>query len=312
MKSSPFDPVGVIPAALMPFDAALEIDEAGYRRHLRVLAGTDGVDAVTVNGHASEVHALDVEEQRRSLEIAADEVGGRTPLVAGISTTRTREAAELARIAESSGASALLLFPNEALALGGQARPECARAHVGAVAEASSLPIILFQYPLASGLGYPLDTLLALCREFPTIRAIKDWCADPHLHERQLRELHALDPAVRVLTTHSMWLLPSLLMGCDGLLSGAGSVVAPLQVALWRAVRAGDLAEARRVNDRLFPAVRAFYADPLLDMHNRMKEALVLLGCLEAAHVRPPLAKLPPQEIARIAALLEEAGLSPT
>jgi len=309
MKPYPYDPCGVIPAALMPFDRALEIDEPAYRRHLRELAGTDGVDALTVNGHASEVHALSVAEQRRSLEIAVDEVGGRVPLIAGISTTRTREAAELARIAEAAGASALLVFPNEALALGGQARPECARAHVGAIAEVSGLPIVLFQYPLAGGLGYPLETLLALCREFPTIRAIKDWCADPHLHERQLRELRALDRPVKVLTTHSMWLLPSLLMGCDGLLSGAGSVIAPLQVALWRAVQAGDLAEARRVNERIFPAVRAFYAEPLLDMHNRMKEALVLLGRLEEAHVRPPLVKLPPEEIARIACLLNEAGL---
>jgi len=310
MTSPPYDPCGVIPAALMPFDGALEIDESAYRRHLSDLAATDGVDAITVNGHAAEVHALSVVEQRRSLEIAVDEVGGRVPLVAGISTTRTREAAELARIAESAGASALLLFPNEALALGGQSRPDCARAHVGAVSEASTLPIILFQYPLTSGLGYPLKTLLALCHEFPTIRAIKDWCADPHLHERHLRELHTLERSVRVLTTHSMWLLPSLLMGCDGLLSGAGSVVAPLQVALWRAVQAGDLAEARRVNERLFPAVRAFYADPLLDMHNRMKEALVLLGRLKEAHVRPPLVKLPPKEIARITALLEAAGLA--
>lgn len=312
MTTRDYVPGGVIPAALMPFDRALEIDEPAYRRHLRDLAGTDGVDAITVNGHAAEVHALDVAEQRRSLEIAVDEVGDSVPLIAGISTTRAREAAELARIADSAGASALLLFPNEALALGGQARPDCARAHVGAVAEATALPIILFQYPLASGLGYPLETLLALCREFPAIRAIKDWCGDPHLHERHLRELHALERPVRVLTTHSMWLLPSLLTGCDGLLSGAGSVIAPLQVALWRAVQAGDLAEARRVSDRIFPAARAFYADPLLDMHNRMKEALVLLGRLEAARVRPPLVKLPPEEIARIAALLKEAGLSET
>jgi 4-hydroxy-tetrahydrodipicolinate synthase len=304
-----YEPGGVIPAALMPFDRSLEIDEPAYRRHLRELADTDGVDAITVNGHAAEVHALDGAEQRRSLEIALDEVGGGLPLVAGISTTRTREAAELARFAEGAGASALLLFPNEALSLGGQSRPECARAHVAAVAEATALPIILFQYPLAGGLGYPLGTLLALCREFPTIRAIKDWCGDPHLHERHLRELHSLERPVRVLTTHSMWLMPSLLLGCDGLLSGAGSVVAPLQVALWRAVRSGNLEAARAANDRLYETVRAFYAPPLLDMHNRMKEALVLLGRLDEAHVRPPLAKLPPEEIARIGELLGQAGL---
>ena len=189
-------------------------------------------------------------------------------------------------------------------------RPECARAHIGAIAEASDLPLILFQYPLAGGHGYPLDTLLSLCGEFPSIRAIKDWCNDPHLHERHIRELHALDTPVRVLSTHSMWLLSSLVLGCDGVLSGAGSVIANLQVALFEAIQRNDLQAARTVNDRIYPTVRAFYANPLLDMHNRMKEALVLLGKLEAAHVRPPLMKLGQEEIERVGSLLAEAGIT--
>ncbi|MFT5328565.1 MAG: 4-hydroxy-tetrahydrodipicolinate synthase [Planctomycetaceae bacterium] len=97
----------------------------------------------------------------------------------------------------------------------------------------------------------PLDTLLRLCTEFPSIRAIKDWCNDPHLHERHIRELHALDRPVRVLSTHSMWLLGSLVLGCDGLLSGAGSVIANLQVALFQAVQRNDLQTARTINDRI-------------------------------------------------------------
>ena len=115
---------------------------------------------------------------------------------------------------------------------------------------------------------------------------------------------------MRTLTTHSAWLLGSLVLGCDGLLSGAGSVIADLQVALFRAVEANDLAAARRVNDRIYPTVRAFYDAPLLDMHNRMKEALVLLGRLDAAHVRPPLMKPDAAEIEKIRRLLIEAGLS--
>jgi 4-hydroxy-tetrahydrodipicolinate synthase len=194
--------------------------------------------------------------------------------------------------------------------MGGQQRPECARAHIGAIAESTELPLILFQYPISGGLGYPLDTLLRLCTEFPSIRAIKDWCNDPHLHERHIRELHALDRPVRVLSTHSMWLLGSLVLGCDGLLSGAGSVIANLQVALFQAVQRNDLQTARTINDRIYPTVRAFYSDPLLDMHNRMKEGLVLLGRLDAAHVRPPLMKLEKSEIERIGSLLSEAGIT--
>ena len=310
MSNDDFDPKGVIPACLMPFNAQLEIDESAYRRHLKDLVGVDGITAITVNGHAAEVHALNFEEQRRGIQIARDEVTEKVPLVAGIYTSDTREACRLATMAATAGADALLIFPSEVLAMGGQLHSDCARAHIGAIAESTELPLILFQYPMTGGLGYPLDTLLRLCTEIPSIRAIKDWCNDPHLHERHIRELHALDRPVNVLSTHSMWLLSSLVLGCDGLLSGAGSVVANLQVALFQAVQDNDLQTARIINDRIYPTVRAFYSDPLLDMHNRMKEALVLLGRLDTAYVRPPLAKLEPTEIERIDSLLSEANLT--
>ena len=193
MSNERFNPQGVIPACLMLFDAGLEIDEPAYRRHLSDLAGVEGISAITVNGHAAEVHALSFEEQRRAIEIARDEVAGRVPLVAGIHQGNTREASRLAKMAAAAGADALLVFPSDVLSLGGQQRRDCARAHVGAIAESTELPLILFQYPMSGGLGYPLDTLLGLCAEFPSIRAVKDWCNDPHLHERHIRELHALD-----------------------------------------------------------------------------------------------------------------------
>ncbi len=309
MPTHPFDPKGVIPACLMPFDAALEIDEKAYQSHLRDLASVEGISAITVNGHAAEVHALSFEEQQRGIEIARDAVGDDLPLVAGIHTGNTRQASRLAKMATQAGADALLVFPSDVLTMGGQQRPECAEAHFAAVAESTDLPLILFQYPIPSGLGYPLDTLLGLCEKFPTIRAIKDWCNDPHLHERHIRELHALDNPVRVLSTHSMWLMSSLVMGCDGLLSGAGSVIAHLQVALFQAIQNHDLKTARDLNDQIYPTVRAFYSEPLLDMHNRMKEALVLLGKLDQAHVRPPLMKLSDDEIESIRIHLREAGL---
>ncbi len=299
-----FEPAGVIPACLMPFTADLSIDEPAYRKHLRYLSEVDGVTAITVNGHAAEVHALSLDEQRRGLAIARDEVGDSTALIAGVFTSNWRQAAEIARMTTRCGADALLVFPSEVFALGGQSRPEMAIAHFDAIAAATDLPLILFQYPLAGGLGYPLETLRMLCERFPTIRAVKDWCQDPQLHERQIRMLHALDRPIKVLTTHSAWLLGSLVMGCDGILSGAGSVIADLHVALWRAVSAGDLATAQRINDQIYPTTCAFYRQPLVDMHNRMKESLVMLGRLDEAHVRAPLVKLSENELGELRKLL--------
>jgi 4-hydroxy-tetrahydrodipicolinate synthase len=305
-----FIPAGVIPACLLPFNEDFSIDEASYRSHLRDLAAVRGVSAVTVTGHASEVSSLTVDEQQRAMAVAVQEIGNTTPIVAGIFSNSSLEAGRLSAIAQREGASALLVFPPEVMSTGGHMRPEMAIAHFQQVVDNSDLPIVLFQYAEASNLAYPLPTLLELCRRFPQIVAIKDHIGNGNAHERQLRELRALDRPVKMLTTHSQWLLASLALGCDGLLSGAGSVIAPLQVALFEAVQAGDLKTAQRVNDRIYPTVRAFYDHPLVDMHNRMKEALVLLGRLPRAVVRPPLQRITDAERQKIARQLELAGLS--
>jgi 4-hydroxy-tetrahydrodipicolinate synthase len=300
-------PHGVIPAVLLPFNEDLSIDERSFRSHLRQVAATEGLSAITVNAHSTEVASCSFEEQRRVLDVAQDEIGERLPLVNGVWADGSLEAARIARMASEHGASALLVFPPAPFTLG--QTPAMAIAHFKRIADTTDLPIIVFQYPLATGQGYPRDTLLRLCEEVPTIRAIKDWAGNVPQHEMHIRMLQSLPRPVNVLSTHSAWLLSSLVLGCKGLLSGSGSVIPDLQAQLFRAVTENNLAEARRVNDRIYPLARVFYADPWADMHNRMKEALVLLGRLSRAVVRPPLVKLGREEIERIRAGLVEAGL---
>jgi 4-hydroxy-tetrahydrodipicolinate synthase len=300
-------PKGVIPAVLLPFENDLSIDEANFRKHLRDVAAVEGLSAVTINAHSTEVASCTFEEQRRVLEIAQDEIGGRLPLVNGIWADGSLEAARIARMAAQGGASALLVFPPAPFTLGQS--PAMALAHFRRIADATDLPLIVFQYALATGQGYPKDTLLRLCEEVSTIRAIKDWIGNVPHHEWHIRTLQSLPRPVNVLTTHSSWLLSSLVLGPNGVLSGSGSVIADLQAQMFRAVQKNDMAEAKRLNDRIEPTARVFYADPFVDMHNRMKEALVLLGKLPRAVVRPPLVKLERAEIARIRAALIEAGL---
>jgi 4-hydroxy-tetrahydrodipicolinate synthase len=241
------------------------------------------------------------------LEIAQDEIGARLPLINGVWADGSLEAARIARMAADGGASALLVFPPAPFTMGQS--PEMALAHFKHIADASDLPIVVFQYPLATGQGYPLDTLLTMIEQVPTIRAIKDWAGNVPQHELHIRTLQTLPRPVNVLTTHSAWLFSSLMLGCNGLLSGSGSVIPELQAQLFQAIQSNDLAAARRLNDRIYPLARTFYADPWADMHNRMKEALVLLGRLPRAVVRPPLVKLSRAEIDRIRAALVEAGL---
>jgi 4-hydroxy-tetrahydrodipicolinate synthase len=300
-------PNGVIPAILLPFNDDLSIDERAFRGHIRDVAATEGLSALTINAHSTEVASCTFEEQRRVLDVAQDEIGDKLPLVHGIWADGSLEAARIAKMAAAGGASALLVFPPAPFTMG--QNPEMAVAHFKRVADACDLPLIAFQYPLATGQGYPKDTLLRLCEEIPTLRAIKDWSNNVPQHEWHVRTLQSLPRPVTVLSTHSAWLLSSLVLGCNGLLSGSGSVIHDLQARLFRAVRANDLAEAKRINDRIYPMARAFYADPAVDMHNRMKEALVLLGRLPRAVVRPPLVKIGSDEIERIRLALIEAGL---
>ena len=301
---------GVIPATLLAFNEDMSIDERQTRKHVRDCAFVPGVSAVTVNGHSSEIHACSFEEQQQILAASLAEVGDNVPLINGVYADGSIEAAKIAAMAAREGASALLVFPPQSMAMGGHLRPEMAIEHFRRIADAAELPIICFEYPMASNLGYPFETLLRLFEAVPTIKAMKDWSNDAMLHEKRIRTFHNLPRPVNVLTTHSSWLMASLILGANGLLSGAGSVIADLQVALFRAVKAGELTRAQGINDRIYPLSQTFYAPPFLDMHNRMKEALVLLGRLDKAVVRPPLMKLSSAEVMRIKLALEQAGVT--
>ena len=302
---------GVIPATLIAFDQDYAIDQKNSLKHLRDVAATDRLSAITVDGHASEIHACSFAEQQELLALSLAEVGDRLPLVSGVYADGTHAAVDVARMAAAEGASALLVFPPNSMSMGGQLRPEMALRHFAMIAEATDLPLILFQYPQATGLGYPFATMQAIFDAVPSIVAIKDWSNDPMLHEKHIRNFQSRQRPVNVLTTHSSWLMASLSMGPAGLLSGAGSVIADLQVALFEAIQAHDLAAARAANDRIYPLAQAFYRAPFLDMHNRMKVCLQLLGRIDAAFVRPPLMPLTSAEIEELKAALVASGLLP-
>ena len=299
---------GVIPANILPFKADLSIDEPGYRKHLRWLADAPGVTAITVNGHAAEVSSLTRGERREALALAQDEVGDRLPLIAGVYSDGTQEAIALARDARADGAEGILVFPPTLFMWGAQLKPDMVLRHFTAIAEAVEIPIVVFEYPPASGIGYSPETLARLAM-IPSVVAVKDWSNDIVAFEQNLHALRATGRPIAMLSSFTMSLLATFILGADGCISGMGSVAADLQAELFAAVRKGDLDGARRVNDRLEPLVRVFYAPPFVDMHNRMKEALALLGRIPAAHVRPPLTPVAGEERARIRRALQASGL---
>jgi 4-hydroxy-tetrahydrodipicolinate synthase len=300
---------GIMPANILPFTADLSIDEPAYRGHLRWLADTRGVTGIVANGHAAEVASLTREERRRALAIALDEVGAVCPIVAGVYTDGTAEAVALARDAKDAGAAGVLVFPPTLFMWGAQHKPDMVLRHFSEIAAAVDIPIVVFEYPPASGIGYAPETLARLA-EIPAVAGVKDWSNDIVAFERNLRALRATDRPVAMLSSFTMSLMATFLLGADGAISGMGSVTADLQAELFEACQKADVEGARRINDRLDPLVRVFYAPPFVDMHNRMKEALVLLGRIPAAHVRPPLTPVPAAERDAIKRALVAAGLT--
>lgn len=300
---------GCMPANLLPFTADLAIDEAAYRKHLRWLVDAPGVTGLVANGHAAEVASLTREERRRTLDVALDEVAGKVPVVAGVYSDGTLEAVELARDARAAGAAGLLVFPPTLFMWGAQLKPDMVLRHFQTIADAVDLPLVVFEYPVASGIGYSPETLAELCK-IPTVAAVKDWSNEIVSYEKNLRAVRASGRPVAVMSSFTMSLMASFLLGADGCISGMGSVTADLQAALFAAVQAGRLDEARRLNDRVAPLVNVFYAPPFVDMHNRMKEALAILGRIPAAHVRPPLTAISDDERHRIRLALRASGLS--
>ena len=306
--SKEFSATGVIPACLLPFQEDFSIDLTVLRQHVRQVAAVDGVNSICINAHASEVSSCTFEEQERILAATVDEIGGRTHVVNGVYPEGSLEAARVAKMAERGGASALLVFPPGIFNGGANLRPEIAVNHYRYIAEATDLPLIIFQFRVAE-IGHSHEVLHRLVEEIPSICGIKDVSDHPVFLERSIRELQSGPRPISVFSAHNPWLLSSLVLGCKGIISGSGSTIADVQVALFNAVQANDLALAKRINDRLYHTTNTFYCAPRIDQHNRMKEAQVILGRLPRAVVRPPLLKLPPEQIERIRKGLQAAGI---
>jgi 4-hydroxy-tetrahydrodipicolinate synthase len=297
---------GVIPANILPFDEDLGIDEAAYVAHLNALVEVDGVTGVTCNGHAAEVSSLDTAERARALEIAVDAVAGRVPVISGLFARDQREAVTQAASAAAAGADALLVFPPDFLSYTDDQTAPCR--YFELLAEKVSLPLVAFMYPQFTGKSYSAEQLEAICT-VDSVVAVKDWSLDIATYERNLAIARSARHRVSLLSSFSTHLLPSLAIGGDGILSGHGSVIAPLQVELLRAVDRGDLLSARSAYDRIQKLTRGVYRSPMPNMYARMKQQLVMLGAPMSARVRPPLQEVSEHERVELRRALEAAGL---
>lgn len=284
---------GILPPLPTPFrpDGALDLD---------ALAGLIGglephVDGFLVLGSNGEAVHLDDDERREVVRAARAAAGDDTPLLVGTGAAATRTAERYAREAAEDGADAVLVLPPSYFR--GLMTEAALEAHFRRVADASPVPVWLYDMPAATGL--PLaPALVGRLARHPNIRGLKDSSGNVGA----LAEVLRIAPSgFTVMTGNAPTLLPALALGAHGGILAVANVAAPGFRRIYERARAGDLAEARALQLELLPLARAVttqYGVPGL------KAAMTLLG-LPAGEPRAPL--LPATDAAKeeIRGLLE-------
>jgi 4-hydroxy-tetrahydrodipicolinate synthase len=298
---------GIIPAIVTPMTASGALDLPALKRYMNWLV-EQGPVALAVNVDTGEGPHLTAEERCRTLETVAEAAAGRCGVVAGVGGPSTAQGVANARDAQSAGANALLVFPIAAF-LGQPLNPELPYRYHAAIAEAVDLPLILFQLqPALGGVLYTTEVLHRLIA-IPTVTAIKEASFDALRFLRVKADLASASRRITLLTGNDNFIYESFVLGAEGALLGFSTLGTRQQVDMLAALRRGDDATARALGQRLQALADVVFAPPVTDYRARTKEALVMLGVLEDATVRPPLLPISAAERDALRQSLRQAGL---
>jgi 4-hydroxy-tetrahydrodipicolinate synthase len=301
---------GLIPATPLPLTADHALDEPAMRGFIRWLLAFDGLKAVAANMDTGEGPHLSRDERRRVVEIYAEEVSGRVPLLAGIAARYTAEAVELARDAHAAGADGVVVFPIPAFA--GEPLPSAIPyEYHRAIARAVPLPMVLFQLqPALAGALFSRETLLRLI-EIDNVLAIKEASFDAVRFAETRRILDEAPRRIQLLTGNDNFIYESFVLGADGALIGFGAIAVAEQVEMLRLLAERRYDDAARINDAVVqPLADAMFAPPVRNYRARLKEALRLLGVLPRATMRPPLLDLDDAEHDAVKRALDRVRLA--
>ncbi len=279
-------------------DGSLDLDAAARVAEYLVDHGHDGL---VVNGTTGESPTTSNAEKLQLVRTVVDAVGDRAAVTAGVGTNDTRHSIELAEDAAGAGADGLLVVspyynkPTQAGLL----------AHFSAIADATELPVMLYDIPGRTGVPIMTDTLIALGAH-PRIVAVKDakgdlWGSSQVMEATNLLWFSGDDPMN----------LAHLTQGAFGVVSVVGHVAGEVYAAMVAALDAGDLPEAVRLHRRVIPVVNAVMTPGAASQGAVMaKAALKVLGILDSAAVRLPLLEANEGQLASVRDGLTKAGLA--
>ena len=293
MPASPEQPIfgRLLTAMITPFgpDGKVNLTEAA--RLAQHLVDNQGHDGLVINGTTGESPTTSDEEKRELLGTVIEAVGDRASVVAGVGTFDTHHTIELSRQAAEAGADGLLVVTPY------YSRPpvDALEEHFLAVADASELPIMLYDIPHRAGIPIPETSLIRLAGH-PRIAAVKDAkgdiCSSSMVIANSTLTYYAGDDA---------YLLPLLAVGGAGVV-GTSTHFSGLQVrALLDAFVARDLEQARQLNAQLLPVFRGVFATQGTMM---VKAALNRCG-FDVGMCRPPMGKVAPELLERFLEILD-------
>lgn len=286
---------GVYPAATTQFTDSSAIDHDATQRVQTALVD-DGVDGLIVLGTCGENNSLEPDEKLAVLKGAVEAVGSRVPLVAGVSEFTTDRAVKYAQAAEAIGIDALMVLP----AMVYVPSAEELYTHLRTVAEATSLPIMLYNNPPAYRVNVDFDTLARL-EDVPNIVAIKESAPDP----RRFTDLYnRFGDRYTLMAGLDDVALEGLMLGASGWVSGLTSAFPRESVALVAAQRRGDYAEALRIYRWFMPLL---HLDAEHDLVQSIKLAEQIMG-RGSERVRMPRMPLSGQRRADVIAWVEQCA----
>lgn len=257
---------GVYPAATTQFEDDLSLDLKATQA-TQVALVDDGVDGLVLLGTCGENNSLQPDEKRSVLRAAVEAVGGRVPLVAGVSELTTERAIQYAVDAEKIGVDALMVLPCMVYV----PTPEELQVHFRKVAEATGLPIMLYNNPPAYRVSVDFDTLEALAG-IPNIVAVKESAPDPR---RFTDIINRFGDRFQVMAGLDDIALEGLMLGASGWVSGLTSAFPKESVRLVAAAREGNWAEARSIYRWFMPLL---HLDAEHDLVQSIKLAEAIMG----------------------------------
>jgi 4-hydroxy-tetrahydrodipicolinate synthase len=295
-QSSPTWPwSGVFPAATTQFDADLRVDLPATRAVQSALI-EEGVHGLIVLGTCGENNSLTAEEKRSVLRTAVEVAGGRVPIIVGVSELTTAAAMTFAKDAETIGATALMVLP----AMVYVPTTHELEFHFRSVAQVTRLPIMLYNNPPAYRVNIDTDTLGRLA-DVPNILAVKESAPDPR---RFTDVVNACGERFVLFAGLDDVVFEGITLGAQGWVSGLTNAFPRESLALYEALRAGDLPRARKIYRWFMPLL---HLDAGHDLVQAIKLAEQIMG-RGSERVRPPRLPLTGARREEVSRLVERAA----